>query len=414
MRPATANRRVDPRLSWLALGFFWLTVFSSFFVLFEPAPYEFLALASIGVAFLFGMPIPRPVLPLIGLLLIYVVGGFIGVTISPVFEEARFQITVTAFLAGTSILFACFLARDTHRRMRLIVNAWQWGAICACLLGVIGYFNVAGTYELFTLYGRARGSFEDPNVFGPFVTGAVVFAVYAILSQPASRWVFPIIVILIGALGILLSFSRGAWGYTLFACLVVTFLHFVLTTSGAERLKIITLVVLGAGLITTGLIVALSIPAIGDLFTVRANLIQDYDGGELGRFGRHARGFAMSIDHPLGLGAFGFREIFGIDPHNVYLNALMAHGWMGFFAYTTLVFLTVIQLIRVILFNPPFRAMAIPLLALFSGLMLVGTFIDTDRWRHFFLLLGLSWGVIAASLASPFVRQAGAGAHRTR
>jgi FtsH-binding integral membrane protein len=62
-----------------------------------------------------------------------------------------------------------------------------------------------------------------------------------------------------------------------------------------------------------------------------------------------------------------------------------------------------VQLVRVILFNPPLRSLAIPLFALFLGLALVGTFIDTDRWRHFFLLLGLSWGTIAASVANPFV-----------
>ncbi|MBV6659171.1 MAG: hypothetical protein KI785_15520 [Devosiaceae bacterium] len=399
--PAGA-RPVDPRLTWLGLGFVWLTVFSSFFVLFEPAPYEFLALAAIGTAFLFGMTIPKPIVPLLGLLVIYVIGGFVGIFIAPDFEVARFQISVTAFLALTTIFFACFVAKQTHTRMALIVNAWQWGAIFASIIGVIGYFNVAGTAELFTLYGRARGSFQDPNVFGPFVVGAVVFAVYTILSQPMSKWFFPLTVILIGALGILLSFSRGAWGYTAFAAVSVTALHFILTGSAAERFRIIVLSMLGLCVLATGVVVALSIPAIGDLFTVRANVIQSYDGGELGRFGRHVRGFAMSIEHPLGLGAFGFREVLGADPHNVYLNALMVHGWMGFFAYMTMVLFTVYHLLRVVLYNPPFRSVAVPLMALFVGMMLVGTFIDTDRWRHFFLLLGLSWGVIAASMAQPY------------
>ena len=390
-------------LVFVGAAFVWLLVFSSFYVLREPAPYELLGVAVIGTGFLFGLRIPRAVLPLLGLLMIYILCAFIGVTFAPNLAEARFQVLVTAFLASTSVFFACYTARDTLKRTGMLVNAWQCGAICASLFGLAGYFNVAGTFDLFTLYGRARGTFQDPNVFGPFVIGAVVFAVFAILSHPMNRWLFPILVIVICSLGILLSFSRGAWGYTLLACGIVTALHFILSTNPAERLRILSLVVVGAGIVAAGIITALSIPQIGDLFTVRANLIQDYDAGELWRFGRHILGFQLSIHHPLGLGALGFREVFGIDPHNVYLNALMTHGWLGFFAYLTLVITTLVQLVRVILFNPPLRSLAIPLFALFLGLALVGTFIDTDRWRHFFLLLGLYWGTIAASVANPFV-----------
>ena len=160
---------------------------------------------------------------------------------------------------------------------------------------------------------------------------------------------------------------------------------------------------MGGTLLVAGLAVALSIPAISELFTVRANLIQSYDAGELGRFGRQALGFQMSIHHPLGIGTFGFRDIFGIEPHNVYLSALLRHGWMGFSAYFTLVMLTAYQLLRVVLYHPPLRAAAVPLFALLTGLMLLGALIDTDRWRHFFLLLGLCWGVIAASIAQPYI-----------
>lgn len=380
----------------------WFTVFLSFFVLREPAPYELLGVAIIGTSFLFGMTIPRGVLPLLGLLILYVIGGFIGATLDSDFGEARFQILVTAFLAATSFFFACYAAKDSVNRINLIANAWQCGAVLAATLGVIGYFNIAGTGELLTLYGRAKSTFKDPNVFGPYIAGAIVFAYYRILTTKPSRWLFPLFIIGGCALGLLLSFSRGAWGYCLFAAGVVTFLQFALTPRPAERLRIIVLVMMGIALIAVGLIAAFSIPAIGDLLTQRASLIQDYDGGELGRFGRQVIGFQLSIENPFGIGTFGFVERFDIAPHNVYLNALLAHGWMGFFAYFVLVFLTAIHLAKVVLYNPPFRQVAIPLLALFSGLMLMGTFIDTDRWRHFFLLLGLSWGVISASIMEPY------------
>lgn len=383
-------------------AFVWLAVFSSFFVLREPAPYELFGVAMIGASFLFGMAIPRGVLPLLGLLIIYVIGGFIGTTLDSDFGEARFQILVTAFLAATGFFFACYAAKDSVKRINMIANAWQWGAVIAAALGVVGYFNIAGTGELLTLYGRAKSTFKDPNVFGPYIAGAIVFAYYRILITTPSRWLFPLFVICACALGLLLSFSRGAWGYCLFSAGVVTFLQFVLTPRPAERLRIIMLVMVGIGMIVMGIITAFSIPAIGDLLTQRASLIQDYDGGELGRFGRHLLGFQLSLENPFGIGTFGFVEMFDIAPHNVYLNALLAHGWAGFFAYCVLVFMTVFHLAKTTLYNPPLRQVAIPLIALFGGLMLMGSFIDTDRWRHFFLLLGLSWGVIAASIANPY------------
>ncbi|MEM1288515.1 MAG: O-antigen ligase family protein [Pseudomonadota bacterium] len=399
---AASDARIDPRLRLVGLAFMWVVVFSSFFVIYEPAPYEFLSLAAIVTAFMFGMTVPRPAIPMIILLVVYVAGGFIGVFIAPDFSEALFQISVTLFLALTTLLFACYLHHDTLTRMQLVISALQIGAIFAVAAGVIGYFNIAGTAELFTLYDRARGTFQDPNVFGPYVTGAAVFAIYSVLSRPVAQWGWPLFVLAVCALGILLSFSRGAWGYTAYAAGVVTVLHFSLTNDVKEKLRIIFLAVAGLMLMTVGFVIAISIPAIAELFEVRANLIQNYDGGELGRFGRIFRGFAFSIEYPLGLGAFGFKEIFGIDPHNVYLNALLTHGWAGFFAYTTLVFLTAYQLLRVVLFCPPLRSVAVPVFALFTGLMLVGTFIDTDRWRQFFMLLGISWGIISASLAETY------------
>lgn len=383
-------------------AFVWLTVFSSFFVLREPAPYELFGVAVIGTSFLFGMAIPRGVLPMLGLLALYVIGGFIGATIDSDFGEARFQILVTAFLAATSFFFACYSAKDSVRRVTIIANAWQWGAVVAAALGVIGYFNIAGTGELLNLYGRAKSTFKDPNVFGPYLVGAITFAYYRLLTTRPSRWLFPTFVIGACALGLLLSFSRGAWGYCLFSVGVVTFLQFSLTPRPAERLRIIMLVLAGVALLAIGLIVAFSVPAISELLTLRASLVQGYDGGELGRFGRHVYGFQLGMEHPLGIGTFGFSEIFNEAPHNVYLNALLAHGWVGFFAYFVLVMMTLFHLAKVVLYNPPFRKVAIPLVALFGGLMLMGTFIDTDRWRHFFLLLGLSWGVISASIVDPY------------
>jgi hypothetical protein len=41
----------------------------------------------------------------------------------------------------------------------------------------------------------------------------------------------------------------------------------------------------------------------------------------------------------------------------------------------------------------PYRLMMIPLIATYSMLVGESAIIDTDHWRHYFLLVGLIWGV---------------------
>jgi O-antigen ligase len=391
---------VDASLALLGHIGVWLVVFSSFFVLFEPAPYEVLCAGLIGAGFLFGLTLSRPILPLLVLLAVYLIGGFIGAMLSFNLSDAKFDMFVKTFLATSSIFFACYVIKDCIPRINLITSAWQLGAVFAALLGIMGYFNVGGTAEMFTLYGRARGSFQDPNVFGPFLTGAALFAYYKLLYLPVSRWAVPAAVLAICLLGILLSFSRGTWGLTIITLSVVTVLHFALTPHPAERLRIIWICIAGFMVALVGLMVALSTPAIADLLLQRANVLQSYDSGPQGRFGMQGIALQMAIVSPIGIGIGEFARMYGIEPHNVYLTALLVHGWAGFFAYTSLIVITLLQMLKIILSNPQYRIVAIPLFAMLLGLALMGTFIETDRWRHFFMLLGMCWGVIGASVLS--------------
>ena len=57
--------------------------------------------------------------------------------------------------------------------MKAIRSGYTFAAMLAAILGLLGYFNVAGLSPYFTLYdgGRASGPFKDPNVFGAFHSG---------------------------------------------------------------------------------------------------------------------------------------------------------------------------------------------------------------------------------------------------
>jgi hypothetical protein len=54
--------------------------------------------------------------------------------------------------------------------------------------------------------------------------------------------------------------------------------------------------------------------------------------------------------------------------------------------------------LRAALLRTPWQNYLIAAYAAFLGEAFEGLIVDTDHWRHFFLLLGLVWGLTAATI----------------
>jgi hypothetical protein len=85
------------------------------------------------------------------------------------------------------------------------------------------------------------------------------------------------------------------------------------------------------------------------------------------------------------------------DPHNSYLNAMMSGGWLSGACYLTLVLLTLAFGFRALFVATPWRSTTIVVYAGYVGVAAESVIIDSDHWRHAFLLLGVLWGLIAAT-----------------
>ena len=83
-------------------------------------------------------------------------------------------------------------------------------------------------------------------------------------------------------------------------------------------------------------------------------------------------------------------------PHNVYVNVLHAYGWGGGAMYYLLVLSTLWLAFSSLARPSPFRPMMIPLVATFPMLVGESAIIDSDHWRHYFLVAGLVWGISTA------------------
>ena len=133
------------------------------------------------------------------------------------------------------------------------------------------------------------------------------------------------------------------------------------------------------------------------MFKERAQLIQSYDVGSGGRFLLQEMALKELLNYPLGMGPFEFSRVYGLQQHNVYLQAFLVYGWAGGMAYLTLLAATLWTALRTMFVRTPWQPYLICAFAAFVGEMLEGFVIDTDHWRHFFLLLGMIWGLGAAT-----------------
>jgi O-Antigen ligase len=375
----------------------WLLFFSGFMVFIEPAPFE-IAFALVALIFITtGLKISLVFLPMIVLLILYNIGG--GLSLISVLDETRaiWFVVISVYMALMAIIIACIFSEDTLRRLELMKSGYALAAVIASICGIMGYFDIAGTFDLFTRYGRAMGPFKDPNVFSTFIILPIVYIIQGFFLGTHKRPVLAGGMLMVIMAGLFLSFSRGAWGVAAAAVLMCVGLSFITASSGKIRMRIVMIAVLGICLFIILLAIALQFEAIRSTFEVRASLNQDYDQGETGRFGNQRRAIPLLLELPNGFGPTMFRDIFPEDPHNTFLNAFASYGWLGGISYLTLIAITMMAGWALVFKKTPWQREAIAIWSSFFFLMLQGLQIDTDHWRHFYVQLGLTWGLLVAS-----------------
>jgi hypothetical protein len=376
----------------------FLTMLSSAVAFIEPSPFEIMFMLT-ALAFL-STRLPFSVLlaPLIALLALYNIGGLIALVPFTHDDKAVMFILISIYMAAAALLFAGVLLEDTAARMRMIEAGWIFAAVIASLAGILGYFNIGGLGAVFSLNDRASGTFKDPNVLGtyllfPFVALTLGFAT-------GRRGFF---MLRAGALGVIaaaifLSFSRGAWGITALAAALAVLLAFITSRTNLERGRIIFVSLAAVGVLLGMILVILSIPEVRDLFLERFSLEQKYDVQSGGRFDNQARALPMLLDLPNGFGPYQFRNHFPEDPHNVYINGFSSYGWIGGIAYLALTLVTLIIGWRGVFMRSSVQPMMIAAWSCLFLLILQGFTIDTDHWRHYYVLLGMVWGLFAVAL----------------
>lgn len=130
---------------------------------------------------------------------------------------------------------AAYIADDPEPRFELVMWCCLAASLIATGAAIAGYFSLLpGSYDLFTNYGRARGTFKDPNVYGAMLVPALAFVLWQVLRgsglrlKIAARSAPPLL------LGLLLALRR-AWISMAVAGLLMMWLSVVRTRRRDDR-----------------------------------------------------------------------------------------------------------------------------------------------------------------------------------
>lgn len=400
-QPRAASRSIFHRV---ALGLVWLSIALSSIAMVEPAPVDALLMGLMVLLPLVGLVRVRRELFLFAAAWLAIAAfGLVAANGAKEMGLATTHVIVTLYLSLAGIAIAAFVARNPGLHTRLILSGYLAACIIAAIPGIASYLSIPPfTSDMFTNYSRASGTFKDPNVFGAFLITGLLIVIHQFLTRSGKRLVLPIMAGALVTAGILFSFSRGAWFTTVLAIAVYSYLYMLTAQRDSQRLKLALVMIGGAAIAGLILAAATQSQAVENLLEERAALAQSYDVGPEGRFGGQLKAVDIILEQPLGIGAGIFTRYYhSEEAHNVFLSMFLAHGWLGGLIYLTLCAMTLALGFRHALRPTSTQPLFLVVYAGLIATIALGFLVDTDHWRHFFILMGVVWGLMTGDRTVP-------------
>ncbi len=380
----------------LADALFALAILLSAVVQIEPAPYDLLMVATGAVLLIRrDQPLPRA-LALPALLVgVFILFSLLASAVSMAPGHAGSYFGITAYLVLSWLLVAVLVARDPHRTLDRLWRMYIAAAVFASVLGVLGFYHLVPGYEALLINDRARALFKDANVYGPFLVPVLLYLLIRIHLDHGRRWWLGALAALV-FFGLLLSFSRGAWGNFVLAFIALLVLLYRRATKRRQRRQLIGVSLLSALLLVSAAASAFRSPAFTRMFEERAKLVQYYDTGNKSRLYYQTLTLQQAFRHPLGIGPYQIQAQYGNATHNTYLKILAENGWIAALAYYAAIVLTLRRGLQTTRRAGALQPHALIAYAAFLGLVAEGFIVDTLHWRHLYLVMGVIWGIYLA------------------
>src|SRR3954464_6009387 len=236
-----------PRMLGLQRGLMWLVGASGAIVTIEPSPYEVVTLAAGVVFFATGFLVHLAFIPLLVLLILLNFGYSVSAVPFMDQPEVANWVATSWYMAFTVLFLAMVMSEDTASRLDMLRRGLIAGALIAASAGIAGYFDlVPGGRDLLTLYGRARGTFKDPNVLGAFLILPALFVLQSIVTARLGKALRSTVAFGIMALATLRAFSRGAWGGLVITAAFMLLLMVLTSRTNAQRSRIVVMAIVAA------------------------------------------------------------------------------------------------------------------------------------------------------------------------
>ena len=377
------------RLYWLLFGFAFCI---SSFVLVEPAPVDavmllLLALGTVmGTVRLAALSIV-PTILLTGLALANVVS--ISLAADP--ARAVWYFLVTFYLMTSWAL--CIGALDVGGMplLQVVFRGYSFAALISVSLALASYFHLIGFQSYLLLYGRPKGLFKDPNVYGPFLVPIAVMAITGCLPINSRFWQACMAVV--ASLGIALSYSRACWINYVASLALFVVLDLVLPSRSPEAHSVsLSRVFLFGAVASLAVLAILQVPSVQTMLTVRLGQGGMHDYDQI-RFQTQRMAVQAAIDHPLGIGPGQSEATFQYATHSSYMRVLSENGLFGLCCFVGFALASVIQAVRkaCLAETAAWRGLFVASAACICGQLINSGVVDTVHWRHFWILLALPW-----------------------
>jgi hypothetical protein len=335
----------------------------------QPGTVSVISLASVGIFAIGAFTWPSALIPL-GMLLALINLDYTTSAHALLDNQVIFRwIRTSWFLAASAMFFAAVICTNTEKRTDAVAYGLITAGVLAALIGFAGYLTGG---EGFQLGHRARGFFNDPNMFSAFLVAASLL-VWSYMSAGVFRRSVGISLLLLLAVVFVLSWSRLGWMQLLLAWGLLGVLVFASRLTVDDR-RILNFTV-GGGLVLMFIALWAGVLPEG----LRQN-------GAL-----RALTALLSFNFPVGIGPLQA----GPDiPQSAFLTPFIAGGWISGWSYLVLAVLTVVLGWRALL-NSPWRPTMAAIYCAYVSCQVQGLISDIGHWRHSYLLLGVLWGLIA-------------------
>jgi hypothetical protein len=428
-----AAARADLDRAWRLAG--WLIGLTIVFVRLEPWAYEGAWAMALALAAWRGFEMPRTVLPLAALLSAVVLGFWLSAAVVAYEDWHSFMWAgVSTYLAVTAFGIAVYVAEAPEPRLEILMRATVVAGVVAAVVATVGYasYDLKGGafYRLLTSWGgqpgRAVGLFKDPNVYAAFMVFPIIVVMnWLCLARGVRAALWAGLLACLGA-AMLLAMSRGAAVNLAVAVAVFAALAWKASPDRATRGRIVVGCIVGCIALAAGSASVLLSRQVRDQVSARAVPTMYYDVGGAGRMAGIRIAAEEVVTRPLGYGPLQFWKAYvernnvsttefwkeysltphnpyldnfwkynAAMPHNTYLNNFISGGWLSGAAYLALIGATLLRSWRALATGLPWWRTHAVLLAVLIGACGEGMIIDSDHWRHLFLLIGGLWGSAA-------------------